>query len=418
MDTSTWLNDIKLPSARPSLDNDIEAEVATIGGGLTGTLSAYLLAKEGKKVVVLEKKDISNTTTAYTTAWLNCVVDTDLSDLVKMYGEDAAKGVWRSGMEAIDLIEKIIQGEKIDCNFSRVSHFRYAANEKEMKNLRVEHGFAQKFGFETILHDKSALNFTNTGSLEIKSQAKFHPIKFLMGLRKASEKYGVVYYENTEAKEITDLGIVVTTKIKTVRAKYSIIATHQPFNNPKEFFAHKATYTSYVLEVSIPHGIIPEGLYEDEKNPYHYFRIDAFPENDRLILGGEDHRAEISKKILPPEKSYNALLSFLDKLLPNIRYKVITKWDGGIIETIDGLPYIGSYSKTNKNTLVATGFSGNGMTYSAVAAQIFKDIIFKKENPYIQLYNAGRKTKPYNLIKKAMDFIGEFFGGAVKNIFK
>lgn len=415
-DTSTWLNNISIPTAHPPLKSNVVADVVIVGGGLTGTLSGYLLGKAGKKALILEKKDISNTTTAYTTAWLNCVIDTDLCDLVKMYTESGARKIWRSGMEAIDIIEKITLEEKIDCEFSRVSHFRYATSEKEMRNLRKEHECAERLGFKTILHDKQALNFANVGSLEIKSQAKFHPVKFLIGLRKALLKYGVVFYENTEVQELSDTKpIVAVTKNGKVTADYSIIATYHPFNNPKELFARKADYTSYVIEANIPHNIIPEGLYEDEKNPYHYFRIDSLPYFDRIIVGGEDHRKEIP---ISKKKNYNALVSYLNKLLPDIRYTIKRRWSGEIIETIDGLPYIGSYSKDNPNMLIATGFSGNGMTYAAVAGQIFTDIVLKNKNPYIELYNASRKTKLHNFLKKSFDFAGEFFGGAAKNIFR
>ena len=120
MAKSTWLHDITLPPGHPALTKDVNAEVVIVGGGLAGTLSAYLLSKAGKSVVLLEKKDIANSVTAYTTAWLNCVIDTDLQDLVKMYTPEGAGKIWHSGMEAIALIEKIIEDEKIDCDFSRV----------------------------------------------------------------------------------------------------------------------------------------------------------------------------------------------------------------------------------------------------------------------------------------------------------
>jgi glycine/D-amino acid oxidase-like deaminating enzyme len=414
MSSSTWLNNISIPAAHSPLESDVVTDVVIVGGGLTGTLSAYLLGKAGKKVIVLEKKDISNTTTAYTTAWLNCVIDTDVCDLIKMYTESGASKIWHSGMEAIDLIEKIILEEKIDCGFGRFSHFRYATSEKEMRNLRKEHECAQRLGFNTALHDKQVLNFPNNGSLEIKSQAKFHPIKFLIGLRMASLKYGVVYHENTEVQELSNSKpIVAVTKKGKVTADYSIIATYHPFNNPKELFARKADYTSYVIEANIPKNIIPEGLYEDEKNPYHYFRIDSLPDFDRIIFGGEDHRKEIP---ISEKKNYNALVYYLNKLLPNIKYTIVRKWSGEIIETIDGLPYIGSYSKINPNMLIDTGFSGNGMTYATIASQIFTDIVLKNKNPYKELYNASRKTKLFNFFKKFLDFGREFFGGAVKNI--
>lgn len=415
---STWLEDVVIP-ANPVLKGALVADVTIIGGGLAGTLTAYLLSKVGKKIILLQKKDISNSATAYTTAWLSSVVDTDLHKLVKMYGEIGAKKVWQSGLDAIDLIEKIILEEKINCDFKRVSHHRFAMSESEMNNLRKENEFAKKLGFKVILHDSEFLNFPNYGSLEIPAQAKFHPIKFLIGLRTACLKRGVQIYENSPALSIEktspDKNIIVFTASGLIRAPYCVITTHNPFNKPRELFAHKAIYTSYVIEALIPLGTIPEGLYEDENNPYHYFRIDNLKDNARIILGGEDHRKEIS---IPEFKNFRSLIFYLKKLFPDVNYEIKKKWSGKIIETIDGLPYIGAYSKLTPNILVATGFSGNGMTYSAVSAKIISDALLKKENPYAQIYYAGRKTRIFNFIEKFIDFTGEFFGGAVKNFFK
>ena len=282
--------------------------------------------------------------------------------------------------------------------------------------LKKERESAEKLGFQTFLHGKRFLPFINYGSLEIPNQAKFHPIKFLVALRKAAEKYGVKMFENTEALEIKgQKEVIIKTSAGEISGDYSVTATYEPWDKPKELFAHKSEYISYVMEGALPNDIISPGLYEDEKNPYHYFRIDKGNDSDRIILGGEDHRKEIP---IGEEKNFRALKKYLINLLPKIKVKIIRKWSGPIIETIDGLPYIGKYSKVYPNRLVATGFSGNGMTYSAVSAQIIADTILKKKNPYVKIYDAGRKTKIYNFMKEATDFTGEFFGGAVKNILK
>jgi len=411
--TTTWLSGLNIPKAA-KLEGKDTADVAVIGGGIAGTLSAYLLGNAGKKVVILEKKDLSEGATARTTAWLNCAIDTDLVSLAGMHGVSGARKIWNSGQEAINLMEKIIEEENIDCDFKRVSSFIYAASPEELEDLKKEHELARKIGFDTVLHSKKALSWHNQGSLELKNQAKFHPLKFVIGLRKASEKYGVAYYENTEALDIKGRqNLVISTESGEVTARYALIATYNPFNKPKELFAHKGMYISYVFEVQIPKAALPEGLYMDKKNPYHYFRVDSMGENDRLIIGGEDHRKEIP---IPPEKNFKALESYLSSLFPSMPYKIIRKWTGPILETIDGLPYIGIYGE-DANRLVATGFSGNGMTYSAIAAQLLSDIILEKKNPYRSLYSASRKTHLHDFIQKSFDFTGEFFAG-LRNIFK
>jgi glycine/D-amino acid oxidase-like deaminating enzyme len=415
---STWISTIKIPHSLPSLREDVVADVVVIGSGLAGTLSAYLLAKEGKKVAVLEKRDFTYAMSAYTTAWLSSMIDTDLCDLKKMYGNQGTRKIWRSHHDAIDCIEKIATDENIDCEFQRIPQFRYATTQKEMERLKEEHVVATELGFETNLHDENFLPFPNHGSMEIKNQAKFHPLKFLIGLREAAIKYGATFYENTEVEELKDVPaedrILAIARHGSVKADYSITATYEPFDKPKELFAHKGHYLTYVVEANILKGTLPEGTYESEENPYHYLRVDSLEDRDRLIWGGEDHRKEFP---VSDEKNFEVLIANLKKLLPQVSLDITKRWTGMIIETIDGLAYIGSYSKDNPKRLVATGFSGNGMTYSVISAMVLRDIVSGKENPYREIYHAGRKTRPFNFYKKAVDFSGEFVG-YVKNLFE
>jgi glycine/D-amino acid oxidase-like deaminating enzyme len=210
--------------------------------------------------------------------------------------------------------------------------------------------------------------------------------------------------------------VVVTTKSgNKITAEWSIMTTYQPFKNPKELFAKKGMYKSYVYEIEIPKGIIGEGMYEDAHTPYHYFRIDSKGSFDRMIVGGEDHRFEIP---FPEDKSFRALEEYVKDALHGVEYKITKKWTGNVLENVDGLPYIGQFSKVKSRQLVATAFSGTGMHFSMISGQVFRDIILNRSNQDIELYNAGRHVRAYHLAKKFIDYAEEFFGGVVKNLFK
>jgi glycine/D-amino acid oxidase-like deaminating enzyme len=426
--SSTWLRGINKAQVYPTLDKDATADVVIVGAGVAGTMAAYLLAKAGKKVILLDKNTIEYTTTAYTTGFITYILDTGISELVDMYGKANATKIWESSDKGIDLIEKIVKDEKIECEFKRVPEFVFATSNSEWKGLEDEKKAADKVGFNSLkLHKKNTLPFKNSGAMEVPNQAKFHAIKFVIGLRKAAAKLGVEIHEQTEATRIVEdeKRVVVRTKhtgsdseatMHTVTAKDVVVMTYQPFNNPFPLFAHKGMYMSYVLELEIPSGAIAEGLYIDEQNPYHYFRIDAglgaSKGTDRMIIGGEDQRSEIPHD---PRRSYTAIEEYLADILPNLKYKIVTQWDGGILESIDGLPYIGRWSKDHPHHYVATAFSGNGMQFSAVAGTIIRDLITGKDNPYAKVYDASRPTSIKNFGKKFIDFGEEFFGGAVKN---
>jgi glycine/D-amino acid oxidase-like deaminating enzyme len=320
-------------------------------------LNAYLLAKSGKDVVVLEKNHVGSGATEYTTAFITQAIDTDFSQLIKEFGNDGAKAIWQSGSDAIDLIEKIVNDEKIDCEFIRSSVYTYVNSEKDFESLKEEQKVESEYGFKAQKPqtDKD-LGFVNFGYYELPDQAKFQPLKFLFSLSKIAEGMGVKIYEQSEVKEIEhkDEGTLVKTENNQIDAEQVVVATYQPFHNRIRMFLKRGMYRSYVLEARLPHGIIKEGMYWDTENPYHYFRIDVRDGFDRMILGGEDVKSIFK---VDHEKSFTALKEYLDQIIPDTKYEITRKWIGPILEPSDGIALIG---QTNENEYVATAFSEMG----------------------------------------------------------
>jgi glycine/D-amino acid oxidase-like deaminating enzyme len=402
----------------PKLAESPTTEVVIIGGGLAGVISAYLLAKAGKKVVLLEKSELGGGATEYTTAFLTQSIDTDFSDLIKTFGKDAAKKVVDSHQSAIDLIEKIAADENINCDFMRCQNITYALSERDYKTLEDEYDAAKELGIKISKEPShSKLPFKNYGYIAIDNQAKFHPLKFLYSVAAAAKKYGAEIYEQTEVKEIEQLDdgrVQVTTRRGTVQADWAIVTTYEPFNKPLRLYFKKAFYESYVFELEIPPAIIPEAIYEDTDNPYNYFRVDrADGGKDRVIVGGQDHRSDIK---VHPSKNFKALEDYIKDTFGHIEYKITRKWRGPILEPVDGLAFIGSMS--HDRILYAMAFSGNGMTYSGIAAQIFADTIRGVENEYAQVYRAERIPKLKALMVKGRDYGEELIRGAAVNVVK
>ncbi len=142
------------------------------------------------------------------------------------------------------------------------------------------------------------------------------------------------------------------------------------------------------MKYRFPKEYIKKESTKNCKNPYHYFRIDRNqgPQDkyDRMIVGGEDNReeAEFNK-----QKNFNALKDYLKNTFGAQDYAITRKWNGPIMEPSDGLALIGEFKPQQ---LLATAFSGNGMTYSLIAATIFKDIVLGKKNSLIKIYDPTR----------------------------
>src|SRR5581483_5143460 len=384
---STWQDQDSLVRC-PQLTKNIEADVVIVGGGITGIMTAYLLSKTSQKVVLLESATILSKATAYTTGFITQVIDTNAATLIKLFGKEAAKLVWQSGHQAIRVIESIVRDEHIDCDFVKSPLYLVAYTQKELEQLRDELAAVRQLGFEGALHTDASLIFPNAGYLEIPGQARFHPLKFLYAVAAKAMQRGVQCFEKSPVQEIVPGKMIqVKTAKATVTCRQVVVATYTPFNNPPVNHFKKAMYDSYILEASMLKGTLPEAMFVDMKNPYHYFRVDPQDGHDRILIGGEDHRSDVP---VNKRKSFAALQSYLSMLMPNVYYEVIRRWTGKIVESVDGLPFIGEYATRQ---YLATAFSGNGMTYSVIAAMLFRDAILGEKNPWRSVYHPKRKIK-------------------------
>ncbi len=410
---TSWEEDY-VPAKHPHLDRDLSVEIAIVGGGMTGVLAAYLLARGGHEVAVLEGKEVGVGATIATTAFLTSSIDTDAQDLIPMFGIAKARRIRESHEGAIDLVERIVREEGIDCGFTRCSDWIFAPTEKDLPGLEREYRAMQQLGYDVAFQRSPRLGFRAAGAIELRNQAKFHPILFLQGVERAAAARGARFFERTRVDRIEGSDpVAIEAGPHTVRAERAIIATYDPLGNPLRTFAKKGMYVTYVAEVRIPAGIMPEGIYEDTDNPYHYFRVDrGGDEHDRMIIGGEDHRQEIP---VPERKNVGALRDYLRDLLGTNAYTVVRQWSGPILEPTDGLPLIG---RVRRRQWVATAFSGNGMTYAAIAAQIFADMADGKRGRLAELYDPARMPTPGQLVRKARDYGVELFRGAMKNLLR
>jgi glycine/D-amino acid oxidase-like deaminating enzyme len=416
--TKTTWNDTKglMKKDYGSFSGNKSADVVIVGGGITGIVSAYLLAKAGKKVVVLEKETVGSGITSYTTAFLTQSLDTEASSLIKSFGEDTARKIFDSHGKAVNLVEKIIKEENIDCDFSRCSNYLYTHTEKDLDSLEEESKMLQSLGIHSeVVRNGSELGFDNKGYLDIKNQGKFHPLKFIFALAEKAEKLGVEFYEHSEVlkMETAEHGHQkVTLTTGEIDAGYVIVATYKPFDNPLKLYFKKGTYVSYVIELQVKNMNLKEGVYEDTSNPYHYLRVDKHEGGHRVVLGGSDHREDVP---VNKTKSFNALIEYADSIIPKENRTITHRWIGQMLEPVDGLPSIGRID--DRNVLYTIAFSGNGMTYSSIAAMMFADIISGKDNPWISVYSPLRKQSLKALLIKGRDYAQEMLGGAVKNTF-
>lgn len=405
-----WTKDLWAQQKRPPLQKDIEADVAIVGAGITGITTAYLLAQEGKKVVVLEKNEIGDGETSRTTAFLSYVADEHLSVLKKTFNEETAVKVWKSLYEAVDLIETIIKHEQIDCNFQRVPLYLYAPDAHGQELLKEEHAIAQRNSFP-VSFVPYVSGFTFTELLKVDRNAKFHPLQYLVSLAHKAEELGVQIYEDSEviSYRAEKQRSKVHTSLGTVRAEHICIATHNPNNLAFEIHTRVLPKLTYIIVAEIDTSNIPGELFIDTADPYHYVRVEKGEEKDIIILGGEDHETGVETNTT---YHFNNLETYLStQLIPGTPYTIRYRWSGQVVETADGLPFIGKLMLNRKPVFVGTGYAGDGMTFGTLAARINTDLILGKENPWAALYTTKRmhgvKEAAQQNVHVAKRFVGD-----------
>lgn len=384
---SYWLDTVPATARFSTLEGAHATDTVIIGGGITGLLAAYYLTRAGKQVTLLEKDTLASGETGYTTAFLMYVTDRYLTELHGQFGNEQTKKAWQCGKDAIDELERIAVQENISCEFARLPAYVYATNEDDWKKLKKEHMFAKELGFPLQLIEKHA-PFSSLGALEIPHQGKFHPRKFLQGLIEAIARQGGQFFENSKVESFNALDPhIVHTANGSITAKQVVVATHVPIDNAFETPTRYYAKQSFVIRATVPSGTIPEGLYLDSLDPYHYLRVDRGTNEDALILGGED--VETGSPDATNER-FAALETYLrHTLIPETPYTLTHRWSGQVIETADGLPYIGR-SLANEDHFIATGYAGNGMTFGVVAGKLISDLILEQKNPYKDLFTPAR----------------------------
>ena len=365
--TSLWTGTANLP-AYPALDGDCRTDIAVIGGGLTGLLTAWLLRREGAGTLLLEAGRLCGGQTAGTTAKLTAQHGLRYRRLTDTLGRDIAQRYARSQLESVAWLRQLVTEEGIDCDFRDCDACLYTTGDPA--SLDAEYDACRDLGMEVYRAGDSELPFP-AQVLGLRHQARFHPLKLTSYLAREGN-----IREHTRVLDVD--GTTVLTDHGTVTAGQVIFACHYPFLVlPGLFFARMHQERSYVLALEGAFrpencylGIGPGGLSLRSWGNY-------------LLLGGGGHRTGEDSG-----RPYEILLSRAKAMWPECR--AAERWSAQDCMSVDGVPFIGRYARSRPEWYVATGFGKWGMTNSMVSARLITDLICGRESPYTQLFDPAR----------------------------
>lgn len=392
---SVWMDTAEVP-LESQLAENVSADVCIVGAGIAGMSTAYLLAREGKSVIVLDDGPIGGGMTGRTTAHLVNALDDRYFELERLHGEEGARLAAESHTAAINAVEAIVEQERIECEFERLDGYLFVPPDDSKKILDDELEAAHKAGLTGIEKvERVPWDSYDTGAaLRFPDQGQFHPLKYLTGLAKAIKEKGGRIYTQTHAKEIEGgkQARVETSTGDVVTAAAVVVATNTPVNDLIAIHTKQAAYQTYVIGARIPLGSVMRGLYWDTPNPYHYIRIETVGKGaaayDVLIVGGEDHKTGQQDDA---NKRFGALDRWTRHRFPMVE-GIEYRWSGEVLEPNDGLAFIGRNPMDAKNVFIATGDSGNGMTHGTIAGILLTDLILERKNPWESIYDPSRIT--------------------------
>src|ERR1051325_5239044 len=400
--TSVWMASSEEIPSDGAITEDVSADVVIVGAGIAGMTTAHLLAREGKRVVVLDDGPIGGGMTSRTTAHLVNALDDRFYELERLHGEKGARLAAESHSAAIDRIEKIVKEEKIDCEFERLDGYLFAPPNESKDQLEDELKATHRAGLTGVeMVERAPINDFDTGkALRFPRQAQFHPLKYLKGLARAIRRDGGRIFTGTHANKIEggQQARVETSDGHVITAAAVVVATNTPVNDRFAIHTKQGPYLTYVIGARVPSGSIAKALYWDTPDPYHYVRLESINARDAdtgetekydlLIVGGEDHKTGQADDA---NKRFAWLERWTRTRFPMIE-EIEFKWSGQVMEPIDGLAFIGRNPMDEDNVFIATGDSGNGMTHGTIAGMLLTDLIMGRANDWEKLYDPTRKT--------------------------
>lgn len=380
MINSVWADSTSIPRF-PSLDHDAKTDVLIIGGGLAGILCAYQLAQAGIDYMLIEADKICGGVTRNTTAKITSQHGLIYDKLIRQFGTESARMYFDANEAALAQYRQLCQ--KIPCNFEEKAAYVYSTG----PTIRLERELAalERLHIKGEYASKLPIPVPITGAVRFQNQAQFHPLEFIGGIVP-----GLNLYEQTAARAFH--GSTVLTDHGKIQASRIIVATHFPFNNKHgSYFLKMYQDRSYVLALERAQDV--NGMYRNEAETGLSFRN----YNDLLLLGGGSHRT--GKK----SSGWAELESFVKTHYPDSRENA--RWATQDCMTLDGIPYIGQYSKRTPELYAATGFNKWGMTSSMVASMILCDLVQGKENPWSTLFSPSRTILRPQLLVNAFEAV-------------
>lgn len=375
--------------------------VAIVGGGMSGTLCGYELAKAGIDAVLVERRRIASGSTAANTGLIQYSNDAMLSELAGSIGEAAAARFYRACKQAAEKLCDIAAGLRRNVDFKRRASLYYASTPADVPKLKKEFETLRRHGLSAEWWDEALIAanfpFRRAAGIVTRGDAEMNPYAFVLALAEEIVRYGLTIYEDTMVtgvKPNTGGGFEVSTSDGSIVAEHVVFAGGYAVGpTGGQRMAGAALNRSYAI-VTEPVPSLADWherfLLWETARPYLYMRTTP---DDRIAIGGLDEKngepiATKRELRLRSEKLLNEVRRMFPAHDPEIRYE----WCATFGESADGLPWIGE-EPDRPGLHYCLGYGGNGAIYSMLGADLIRDALLGREHPVAAIVRPGRARR-------------------------
>jgi glycine/D-amino acid oxidase-like deaminating enzyme/nitrite reductase/ring-hydroxylating ferredoxin subunit len=374
------------------LASDAHYDVAVVGAGLTGLVTALLLTQAGRRVAVLEARSAGAVTTGHSTAKLTLLQGTRLSTIVANHTEHVAAAYLEGNREAQAWLTAYAAGHRVQMQHRDA--YTYASRQSGASAVRREFDIARRLGLPVEMTDAAELPYPTYGAVCLRDQAQINPVQVLAGLARDLRAAGGRLSENVRVRKVVrDESCRLITSAGTITADNVVLATGVPFLDRGLYFAKVTAQRSYALafRAATP---IPQGMYISADPPTRSLRTALHNGEELLLVGGNGH--PVGRHSKNPSELVADLTEWTSRWFEGVERTHV--WSAQDYEAHGGVPFVGKLPRGGGQVYLATGYSKWGMTNSVAAALRITGEIVDDVPPWARTLGT-RVSKPASAIR-------------------